>query len=43
VPVRIEIGPRDVPGSSCVVKRRDKDPKEKTPLALAGAATASRA
>jgi len=39
VPVRIEIGPRDVQAGSCVVKRRDRDPKEKTPLALAGAAT----
>jgi prolyl-tRNA synthetase len=37
VPVRIEIGPRDVEAGSCVVKRRDRDPKEKTPLALAGA------
>src|SRR5690349_18270967 len=39
VPVRIEIGPRDVQGGSCVVKRRDKDPKDKSTLALAGAAT----
>jgi prolyl-tRNA synthetase len=39
VPVRIEIGPRDVEAGSCVVKRRDRDPKEKTPVALAGAAT----
>jgi prolyl-tRNA synthetase len=39
VPVRIEIGPRDVEAGSCVVKRRDRDPKEKTPLALAGAST----
>jgi prolyl-tRNA synthetase len=39
VPVRIEIGPRDVQAGSCVVKRRDRDPKEKTPLALTGAAT----
>jgi prolyl-tRNA synthetase len=38
VPVRIEIGPRDVQAGSCVVKRRDKDPKEKSPLVLAGAA-----
>jgi prolyl-tRNA synthetase len=37
VPVRIEIGPRDVEAGSCVVKRRDRDPKEKTPLQLAGA------
>jgi prolyl-tRNA synthetase len=37
VPVRIEIGPRDVEAGSCVVKHRD--PKEKTPLALAGATT----
>src|SRR5687768_10621904 len=39
VPVRIEIGPRDVEAGSCIVKRRDRDPKEKTPLALAGAGT----
>ena len=28
VPVRIEIGPRDLASGSCVVKRRDKSPKE---------------
>jgi prolyl-tRNA synthetase len=39
VPVRIEIGPRDVAAGSCVVKRRDKDPKEKSSLPLTGAAT----
>ena len=30
VPVRIEIGPRDVAGGTCVVKRRDLSSKEKT-------------
>src|SRR5256885_1806040 len=36
VPVRIEIGPRDLETSSCVVKRRDKDPKSKTSMSIAG-------
>jgi prolyl-tRNA synthetase len=36
VPVRIEIGPRDLESASCVVKRRDKDPKEKTIVPMAG-------
>lgn len=40
VPVRIEIGPRDVDSSSCVVKRRDKDAKDKTSMPLAGAGSA---
>lgn len=38
VPVRVEIGPRDVDAGTCVYKRRDRDPKEKTSLPLAGAA-----
>lgn len=37
VPVRIELGPRDVAAGVCVTKRRDRDPKEKTTLPLAGA------
>lgn len=36
VPVRIEIGPRDVETNSCVYKRRDRDPKEKTSIPLEG-------
>jgi prolyl-tRNA synthetase len=36
VPVRIEIGPRDVEQGACVYKRRDRDPKEKTSIPLAG-------
>jgi prolyl-tRNA synthetase len=36
VPARIEIGPRDLESGSCVVKRRDKDPKAKTALPVAG-------
>jgi prolyl-tRNA synthetase len=32
VPIRIEIGPRDVASGSVVVKRRDLDPKEKAVL-----------
>jgi prolyl-tRNA synthetase len=35
IPVRIEIGPRDVQAGSVVVKRRDRDPKEKATLAMA--------
>ena len=38
VPVRIEIGPRDVDSNSCVVKRRDRNPKEKTTVPLESAA-----
>lgn len=34
VPVRIEIGPRDVASGTCVVKRRDRGPKEKAQLGL---------
>jgi prolyl-tRNA synthetase len=34
VPVRVEIGPRDVASGSVVVKRRDRDPKEKTPMPM---------
>ncbi len=40
VPVRVEIGPRDVDAGTCVYKRRDRDPKEKVSLPLAGAAAA---
>ncbi len=40
VPARVEIGPRDVESGSCVVKRRDKDPKSKVTLPLAGASAA---
>jgi prolyl-tRNA synthetase len=36
VPVRIEIGPRDLDAGSCVVKRRDQDPKNKTSMPLEG-------
>jgi prolyl-tRNA synthetase len=36
VPARIEIGPRDLESGSCVVKRRDKDPKAKETMPLAG-------
>jgi prolyl-tRNA synthetase len=36
VPVRIEIGPRDLESGSCIVKRRDKDPKSKAPMPLEG-------
>ncbi len=35
VPVRIEIGPRDLASGSCVIKRRDRA-KDKTPLPLEG-------
>jgi prolyl-tRNA synthetase len=38
VPVRVELGPRDVTAGTCVYKRRDRDPKEKVTLPLAGAA-----
>jgi prolyl-tRNA synthetase len=40
VPARIEIGPRDLESGSCVVKRRDKDPKAKTAIPLAGVGAA---
>ena len=43
VPVRVEIGPRDVDAAPCVVKRRDQDPKEKTPDAALGTHRADRA
>ncbi len=36
VPARVEIGPRDVESGTCVVKRRDKDPKSKVSVPLAG-------
>jgi len=36
VPARIEIGPRDLESGSCVVKRRDKDPKAKVSRPMAG-------
>ncbi len=39
VPVRVEIGPRDIEAGTCVYKRRDRDPKEKTSIPLEGAAT----
>jgi prolyl-tRNA synthetase len=38
VPVRVELGPRDVAAGTCVYKRRDRDPKEKVTLPLEGAA-----
>ena len=38
VPARIEIGPRDVQAGSCVIKRRDQDPKLKTSASLEGIA-----
>jgi prolyl-tRNA synthetase len=34
VPVRIEVGPRDVAAGTCVIKRRDRGSKEKTQLGL---------
>src|SRR5262249_35297561 len=40
VPARIEIGPRDLDARTCVVKRRDKDPKVKTSMPLEGAGAA---
>ena len=40
VPARVEIGPRDVASGSCVIKRRDRDPKEKTAAPLAGVGAA---
>ncbi len=36
VPVRLEIGPRDVEAGACVVKRRDLSPKEKSSVSLSG-------
>jgi prolyl-tRNA synthetase len=38
VPVRVEIGPRDVDGGTCVIKRRDIGGKDKTIVQLAGVA-----
>jgi prolyl-tRNA synthetase len=32
VPVRVEIGPRDVDAGTCVYKRRDQGPKDKTSI-----------
>jgi len=43
VPARIEIGPRDLESRSCVVKRRDKDPKAKIAMPLAGVGVALKA
>jgi prolyl-tRNA synthetase len=40
VPARIEIGPRDLESGSCVVKRRDKDPKSKAAIPMAGVGAA---
>jgi prolyl-tRNA synthetase len=34
VPVRMEIGPRDVDAGTCVYKRRDQGPKDKTSIPL---------
>ena len=36
VPARIEVGPRDLDGGTCVVKRRDQDAKQKTSVPLVG-------
>jgi prolyl-tRNA synthetase len=36
VPVRVELGPRDVDANACVIKRRDKDAKDKTTASLDG-------
>jgi prolyl-tRNA synthetase len=36
VPARIEIGPRDVEAGACVIKRRDRDPKEKASAPIDG-------
>jgi prolyl-tRNA synthetase len=36
VPVRIEIGPRDVDSGACVIKRRDKGPKDKVSAPIEG-------
>ena len=36
VPVRVEIGPRDLEGGTCVLKRRDVGGKDKTIVPLAG-------
>jgi len=43
VPARIEIGPRDLESGSCVVKRRDKDPKSKVSMPLLGTGLAMKA
>jgi prolyl-tRNA synthetase len=40
VPARIEIGPRDLESGTCVVKRRDKDPKTKVSMPLEGVGAA---
>jgi prolyl-tRNA synthetase len=40
VPARIEIGPRDLDAGSCVVKRRDRDPKAKASIPMAGVGAA---
>jgi prolyl-tRNA synthetase len=40
VPVRVEIGPRDVDANVCVIKRRDKGPKEKLSVAMDGVGAA---
>ncbi len=34
IPLRIEIGPRDIAQNSCMVARRDKEPRDKTPVGL---------
>jgi prolyl-tRNA synthetase len=43
VPARIEIGPRDLESGSCVVKRRDKDPKTKVSMPTSGVGIAMKA
>jgi prolyl-tRNA synthetase len=43
VPARIEIGPRDLETGSCVVKRRDKDPKAKVSMPVLGIGAAMKA
>jgi prolyl-tRNA synthetase len=40
VPARVEIGPRDLAQSACIVKRRDRGPKDKTSLPLEGSGAA---
>jgi len=34
IPLRIEIGPRDIAQNSCMVARRDKEPRDKTSVGL---------
>ncbi len=34
IPLRIEIGPRDIAQNSCMVARRDKEPRDKTSVAI---------